>query len=70
MQVHLARTVRPNELLISWTSPYNDAQTVEWNVLNVPAKWHVSDPAVTSTYTRSDVCGVPASTQGWQSPGF
>ena len=64
--VHVARAAQPNQLRISWASPHNDSQHVRWNLPGGPVQQ--SPPALVTTYTQDDVCGVPASTHGWNSP--
>ena len=67
--IHLARTAQPDEMLVSWASPSKAAQHVEWQwVAASSGTMHSSLPAVATTYSREDVCGVPASTQGWADP--
>ena len=68
--VHLARTAEPHQMLVSWASPSREAQHVEFSVLGQGGAQTVrrSAAAAVATYTRDDVCGVPASTQGWADP--
>jgi hypothetical protein len=60
-----------DELTVTWTSGYNDADARPVVVY----KWEEDKDwklvvAVTLTYTKSDVCGPPASTLGWRDPGY
>lgn len=60
-----------DQMTVTWTSGYGkkDADAVvQWGTEVGEESWF--SPASTLTFTRDDMCGVPARTVGWRDPGF
>ncbi|KAJ7521995.1 hypothetical protein O6H91_19G078000 [Diphasiastrum complanatum] len=58
-------------MIVTWTSGYGSYEAtpvVEWGFINEMNK--IVSPAITRSYSRSDMCGPPASTIGWRDPGY
>lgn len=69
MQLHLAYTDDPTQMVVQWTTQQNmfpslqfgtSANKLDNTVMRVNS----------STYKASDLCGAPASAEGWRAPGF
>eukprot|EP00250_Pteridium_aquilinum_P014553 c22059_g1_i1 orf=201-2117(-) len=67
----LALTSKENEVSITWTSGYSQADAtpvVEWGVTDVTID--TIAVAQTLSFKRSDMCGSPARSVGWRDPGY
>lgn len=69
MHLRLARTVRRDEMRISWTSLSADGLSVQWGT-TLGNMTHSTAAINTSTYTGADLCGEPARTLGFWDPGL
>ncbi|KAL3687672.1 hypothetical protein R1sor_013981 [Riccia sorocarpa] len=60
-----------DEMTVTWTSGYSaaEARPIVWWKSEEDSDWKVT-VAVTITYTRSDLCGPPATTVGYRAPGY
>eukprot|EP00903_Cladosiphon_okamuranus_P008291 g7978.t1 len=66
--VHLALTSKADEMRVSWvTGNASHAPAVKFREIAAPFWQEVA--AETSTYGREDLCGPPASTNGFHDPG-
>lgn len=66
---HLSLTGCEGEMAVQWSTGHGAAArgTVRWGTS--PGRHSHAAPSRTSTYTRADMCGPPASTVGWVDPG-
>lgn len=67
MHGHIARTQDPTEMRVMWVTDQNIAGQVRWGVSPGDFKYTVN--ATADTYTQNDLCGTPATAQGWRNPG-
>lgn len=66
--MHLSRTSVPGQYRVTWQSGESTA-TLRWRRLD-DIKWN-SQVAMTTTYTKDNMCGVPANMSiGWFDPGY
>jgi len=69
LHLHLALTGDPTQMRVDWNSQQNAFPSLNWG--DSPANLTNSILRVmTSTYRVTDMCGPPASTVGWNEPGF
>jgi len=68
LYVHLALTGQPNEMSVQWVSATNNAAFVKWGTES--GNYGKVVQAESTTYTPDDLCGPPATTQGYIFPGF
>ena len=69
MHLRLARTVRADEMRVSWTAGTAAGLVVRWGT-TASSLPHSTAAVSTSTYTPADMCGEPARTLGWWDPGM
>jgi Purple acid Phosphatase, N-terminal domain len=55
------------EVMVQWTSRDTSRPQVKWG--EQPGLYRHVAPASSTTYSREELCGEPATTVGWQSPG-
>ncbi|EGD81796.1 hypothetical protein PTSG_13240 [Salpingoeca rosetta] len=67
-QIVTALTGDPTEMRVTWNSASGTGAKLRYGI-NGQSKVHTID-ANTTTYTRDDLCGAPATTQGWRDPGY
>lgn len=62
---HIARVPsEPTSMLVTWHSAHADADAaVRWG--SAPGVYTSSAPAVAASYTKEDLCGLPATGPGW-----
>lgn len=66
--LHVAHTATEGELRATWQSG-EPAAALRWRTFRMD-EWQVIN-ATSSTYTRTDMCGIPANMSiGWSDPGF
>eukprot|EP00884_Botryococcus_braunii_P013968 jgi/Botrbrau1/22572/Bobra.176_1s0005.1 len=65
---HLALTANPREMSVQWTSRDRSQPQVRWGWQ--AGVYSAVSPARSSSYSREDLCGEPATTVGWQPPGL
>ena len=63
-----ALTGNPEEMRVTWNSNSATGAVLRYG-LDGDAKVHTITPN-TTTYTKDDLCGAPATTQGWHEPGY
>ncbi|CAE8593014.1 unnamed protein product, partial [Polarella glacialis] len=76
--VHLALTGASGEVAITWTGPGHAARAMEdrpraeFQVLRNGKllRRGVAEASAPTTYTRSELCGAPATAEGYRDPGF
>ena len=69
LHLHLALTGDPTQMRVDWNSQQNAFPSLNWG--NSPTNLTNSILRVmTNTYHVTDMCGPPASTVGWNEPGF
>eukprot|EP00698_Gefionella_okellyi_P020824 TRINITY_DN6617_c0_g1_i1.p1 TRINITY_DN6617_c0_g1~~TRINITY_DN6617_c0_g1_i1.p1 ORF type:complete len:564 (+),score=100.33 TRINITY_DN6617_c0_g1_i1:99-1694(+) len=68
LQVHLALTSHENEMQVSWNSGAAKSPVVQYG--RSSGALHDTAVANTSTYTAHELCGAPATTNGWMNPGL
>ncbi|BBN00281.1 acid phosphatase type 7 [Marchantia polymorpha subsp. ruderalis] len=69
--MRLANGFEWNEITVTWTSDYGQDEAmplVKWGLLD--DKERTLTAAMTVTFSRDDMCGAPATTVGWRSPGY
>lgn len=64
---HLALTGDPSEMRITWTTANYSQPQVKYGIWS--GVYDAVALATTSTYTREQLCGEPATTIGWRDPG-
>lgn len=64
---HLSRTDAVDEMRLSWGSASAAPARVLYGYAS--GQLTLAAPAKTATYAAEDMCGVPATTQGWRDPG-
>ena len=67
-QMVTALTGNPEEMRVTWNSNSATGAVLRYG-LDGDAKVHTITPN-TTTYTKDDLCGAPATTQGWHEPGY
>eukprot|EP00193_Tetraselmis_chui_P020184 CAMPEP_0177794908 /NCGR_PEP_ID=MMETSP0491_2-20121128/25918_1 /TAXON_ID=63592 /ORGANISM="Tetraselmis chuii, Strain PLY429" /LENGTH=546 /DNA_ID=CAMNT_0019317639 /DNA_START=179 /DNA_END=1817 /DNA_ORIENTATION=- len=67
-QGHLALTNHPGEMTVQWVTRDTGSPEVAWGTS--PDRLASSTVASSSTYKKSDLCGEPATSVGWVSPGM
>jgi hypothetical protein len=68
MQIHLAYTDDPTQMIVQWTTQQNMFPSLQFGT--DPAKLDHTVMRVNSTsYLATDMCGAPATTKGWRAPG-
>ena len=69
LRVHVMPTTKGSEMRVVWNTAHQDeTQTVRWGTSS--GAYTGSALAQPRTYTVDDMCGEPATTQGWFSPGM
>ncbi|XP_071731767.1 nucleotide pyrophosphatase/phosphodiesterase-like [Rutidosis leptorrhynchoides] len=59
-----------DEMAVTWTSGYNINEATPFVEYGWKGQSHNLSPAGTLTFSRSSMCGAPASTVGWRDPGY
>ena len=71
MQIHLAYSSDPTEMVVQWTTAQNSTQTLNYGLAADNLNNTIGDDDVfTTSYTADDMCGDPANSTGWHDPGF
>jgi len=71
MHIHLALTGNPTEMRVDWTSAQDSSKQMFLHYGERPNNLtHSVKHVSTTTYTAADMCGAPATTIGYRSPGF
>jgi hypothetical protein len=68
MHRHIALTKKTSEMLVMWTSAAQGGQMVKYGAS--PGNYTQTAAAISSTYGRDDLCGEPATSDGWWHPGW
>ena len=68
LQVHLALTGLPSEMVVVWSTLNASKPMVQWGTS--PQSLVHSTSSSFSSYTSSDMCGSPAKDFGWRDPGL
>lgn len=69
LQIHLALTGDPTQMRVNWNSAQNMFPSLNYG----PSATNLSQSILavhTTTYASTDLCGAPATTKGWTTPGF
>lgn len=65
--IHLLVGERPSETRVQWTTARPGSPAIKFGTRSGQLEFLV--PAMTTTYSRDDLCGAPATTAGWLDPG-
>eukprot|EP00056_Hartaetosiga_gracilis_P003949 m.69734 g.69734 ORF g.69734 m.69734 type:complete len:564 (-) comp11644_c0_seq1:167-1858(-) len=64
----LALTDKHDEMRVSWTADNNIDGSLRYGIVGKSDTFSI--PSTPTTYTTDDLCGQPATTQGWRNPGY
>uniref|UniRef100_A0A383VVS5 Purple acid phosphatase n=1 Tax=Tetradesmus obliquus TaxID=3088 RepID=A0A383VVS5_TETOB len=68
LQRHLALTGDNTQMMVQWVTKNSSNPTVKWGTS--PGAYNHSAAAVSSTYSRQELCGPPANDAGFVDPGL
>jgi hypothetical protein len=68
MQIHLAYTDDPTQMIVQWTTQQNMFPSLQFGTSAAKLD-HTVMRVNSSSYLQTDMCGAPASTKGWRAPG-
>lgn len=69
LQIHLALTTDPTQMRVNWNSAQNMFPSLNYGVESTALNNSILR-VLTTSYKASDLCGAPATTKGWNAPGF